>query len=131
MGATLGPLFTGFFLLAALTTQQAFIACAALTFLLSLYCLSFVLDKKAVTLLTATMSFVFAFMLTLNSHYLIAKSVKMIPGTVGIKQIVENPYGIITLFNGVDDVDYIAVEIFMMAPPISTPSLIQIILIVY
>ncbi len=106
LGATLGPLLTGMVALSVFSTQQCFIICAALTFLLSLYCFSAIL--KPVLLSVSGIVFLWLvtmMMIILNPHQLIAN----IAGQEGyLRRIVENQYGIITTYYGGQGGDVIA-----------------------
>ena len=98
-GATLGPLVAGFMLLAILTTQQSFIVCAVLAILAAMYCFYGTSKTGIVTAalaLTAPLVMLYAF----NSHVLIAKAAFVFSDKNPIIRIVENQYGIITLYRG-------------------------------
>lgn len=105
MGATLGPLFTGFVLLSLLTTQQCFIVCALLTFLLALYCLQTLIRPAILLAGTAPLLLLFVGLLSLNSHLLIAKASATLPD---LRRVIENQYGIITIYKDAKYGDIIA-----------------------
>ena len=65
LGATLGPLLTGMVALSLFSTQQCFIICAALTFLLSLYCFSALLRPFVLTVC----GIVFIWLVMMYEHY--------------------------------------------------------------
>ena len=96
LGATLGPLFTGIVLLALVTTQQSFVICAALTLLVAFYCLRDVLSRFALSVSALALSCQFALILSLSGHDLVAKVA--IPGYGNIINMLENQYGIITIY---------------------------------
>ncbi len=97
-GATLGPLFTGIFLLASVTTQQGFIIIAMLTLLVAVYCLWQVLNTYIIALSSLTLFAQFVMMIGLDGHGLIAKV--CMPMQFPVTQILENQYGIITIYKG-------------------------------
>jgi predicted membrane-bound spermidine synthase len=104
-GATLGPFFTGMILLALLTTQQSFIVCAALSFLVAMYCLVRQFPVKVLSACTAVAILFFGYMLTLNGHRLITDIASPVYGKV--MNVFENQYGIITVYPGGRDGDIV------------------------
>jgi spermidine synthase len=97
-GATLGPILTGIILLAFVTTQQAFIICAILTLLVAVCCLWGVLNKVLLTATVLVLSVQLGLLFFLNGHDLISKVA--ITGYGDIINIVENQYGIVTVYKG-------------------------------
>lgn len=97
-GATLGPIFTGLALLAWVTTQQGFLICAALTFCMALYCLARVLTPIMQAASVLAMALPFFLVMQTNQHALIKRIAA--PSYGDIIQILENQYGIITLYAG-------------------------------
>ncbi len=96
IGASLGPILTGIVLLSFVTTQQAFMICALLTLFLACYCYwhaagKLILSVSAVMLVTQIFAVV-----GLNGHGLIQKTA--ITGYGNIIKILENQYGIITIY---------------------------------
>lgn len=98
LGATLGPIFTGILLLSWLTTQQGFVCCAALTFLVSMFCLRSTLGKLSLSVGTLAFMGQFAWLLTFNGHALMARMAMPVYGN--IINMVENQYGVITVYDG-------------------------------
>lgn len=95
MGATLGPLFTGIFLLAMFTTQQAFVICAMLTLCLAMVCITKAWWRW---LLIVPAIPVFVAMFFMNHHVMIQKI--SLPYFGQVIQMVENQYGIIAAYAG-------------------------------
>jgi spermidine synthase len=106
LGATLGPIFTGIILLALVTTQQGFVICAAMTFLVGIYCLIRIIPLTVLGLCTLAMATQFVLFMMLNGHQLILRIATPIYGSV--IHIVENQYGIITIYDGGKDGDIVA-----------------------
>ena len=101
LGSTMGPLFTGILLLTVMTTQQSFIVCSALTFLVALFCL---LQSVSVWLLgmsAAAMTGVILMILTVNSHALIKAIGDKSHGK--IIDVVENQFGIVSTYPDVNN----------------------------
>ncbi len=97
LGATLGPLLTGIVLLSQFSTQQCFIICASLTFLLSLYCLSGLVRPIWLGMCSIVLLALITMMMSLNPNQLIAN----IAGQEGyLRRVIENQYGIITTYYG-------------------------------
>jgi len=97
LGATLGPLVTGAFLLDFFTTQQCYIIFASLLYIVSLYC--FILQKKIRFSAYAVLGMVLfiSFFFWTNPHSLITKIADRSGQTL---QVIENKSGIITLYEG-------------------------------
>lgn len=95
-GATLGPLFATL-CLSVLTTQQSFILCASLTLLAAWYCLFRQIPsyKFAAIMLPCLCLLVLVWMKDNNG--LISKAADPLGN---IRRIVENQYGIITVYDG-------------------------------
>lgn len=104
MGATLGPLFTGVFLLAFLSTQQSFVFCAAFTFFLAAFCFISVIQPIVLSASLSIALCVFGFLLTDSGDRLI-KKVAYLPN---ISRVIENPEGIITIHQQKSGGDIIA-----------------------
>lgn len=96
-GATLGPLFAGIVLLSFFTTQQSFVICAALAFAAGIYCLSRESHFYPLAAGVLLASCVFSLAWLGDSHGLITKTANPL-GL--INRIVENQYGIITVYQG-------------------------------
>jgi spermidine synthase len=96
LGATIGPIITGIFLLNWLTTQQSFILMGSISLVVGLCC--FVTLIKPVIVFTLSLLSVLSvgFLLHYNSHLLIEKAV--MPMNKNVIDIVENQHGIITLY---------------------------------
>ena len=102
LGATLGPVFIGLFLLNLFTTQQCFIICAGLSFLVGIYCL--ITYVQPILILTAIL-FVLVFqnvVLTIHPHWLITEIAMINDKKHNIRQVVENGNGIITTYQSAD-----------------------------
>lgn len=106
MGSTLGPLFTGVFLLSVFTTQQSFVFCATATLLIALFCLYRQLSFLTMSTAAFAMSFMFASAWTINPHELILKIATPFYGK--LINLVENPFGIITIYEGGKEGDIVA-----------------------
>lgn len=100
LGATLGPLVTSLLLLSIVTTQQGFLICSALTFIVAICCL---LDKIGM-LATATASLLLMLQVVLafnvNKEMLLSQVAIKLPGTIKVLGFNENQYGIITVYQG-------------------------------
>lgn len=95
MGATLGPIVISILMLSFFTTQQCFVILAALAYFLGIFCLKNTISFARL-ILSATIVMIFlGFILTLNPLLLITNAAT--PGPT-IKQIVETPQGIITIY---------------------------------
>lgn len=96
-GATLGPILTGFVLLAYASTQQAFIICGIMTLLAAIYCLWHALGKWMLTVGVLALSCQLS--LLMMSPHLLMNRVAM-TGYGNIINMVENQYGIATVYTG-------------------------------
>lgn len=97
-GATLGPILTGFILLAYVTTQQAFIMLAILTLCVAIYCFWGLLNKYIVSVCSVMLATQIALLAVLNGHSLMARVSTL--GYGDIMRMVENQYGIVTSYSG-------------------------------
>lgn len=95
IGATLGPIVVGLIWLNYITTQQAFIVCAAGTFSVSMLCLNLHRTTQSVTFLLSAI--LFSFLLTRDPSWLIKTIAQTGPKLV---HIIENRYGIVTIYQG-------------------------------
>lgn len=102
-GATLGPLFIGLIALSFLTTQQSFLFCAAISFLLSMYCLWQQAQTKIIFISATVMGSLIVFLCSFNPNLLIQQVA--IKGS--LRSIIENPYGIIAIYYGGASGDYV------------------------
>lgn len=97
MGATLGPIMVGYVLLSFLTTQQVFIVCGGLSFLVGIYCLRGYLKPF---LVFASVLFIFtlqAILLTIQPNGLTASIAQL--NNMNLKKIIETRQGIISIYN--------------------------------
>ena len=94
LGATMGPIFSGIILLSLVTTQQAFLICSALTFMLASSCIwqGWRRYLSWVVLIAASI----AVNHCCHSHALIEKASVF---TGKISRIVENQYGVIVSYD--------------------------------
>ncbi len=100
VGATLGPIFVTYILLAFFTTQQAVILCAGLTCVTGAGCLFRQVQPIVLSSITAAMILFFTAFLSLNGNFLISN----ISVPLGkIKRIIENQYGIIVIYKANKD----------------------------
>lgn len=96
-GATLGPILTGFVLLAYVTTQQAFIICGVVTLLVAIYCLWHVLSRSMMALGVLVLSCQLS-LLMISPHKLMNRVAMQ--GYGNFIKMVENQYGIATVYTG-------------------------------
>lgn len=105
LGATLGPIFTGLILLDHFSTQQSFILCAGLTFLISQYCLFKSSIRLAfLSLPVITAFFIIHFAWIQNHDYLINTLAQR---NYTVHRIIENKQGIITLYQDAKNGDIV------------------------
>lgn len=105
MGATLGPFFIGMVLLSYFTTQQCFILCALLTFMVAVFCLYDEINTWILSTVTLGLTSIFIFLLNLNGYTLIEKVASPM-GT--IRRVVENQYGIVITYKGDEGGDIVS-----------------------
>jgi len=104
LGATLGPMVTGFFFLSVFSVQQCFILCAAFTCLLSLYCFS-ALVKSYFLIESSIILFVLVTILMLYNPHQLITNIAQQEGS--LRHVIENEYGIVTTYYGGQDGDII------------------------
>lgn len=108
MGATIGPIFTGIFLLSMITTQQSFILFAVLTFIVSLCCLITNIGRLA----TVTAAILFSMQAFVAFNYqqqtLMSMLALPLPSATKLLGLFENQYGVISIYQGKHDQHVIA-----------------------
>lgn len=104
MGATLGPIITGAFLLDMFSTQQCFYLCAGMTFLVSFFCLSEKLRGTSLAMMSLFAVIMASFTFLHNPSELIAK---VSSNAANIQHIYENRHGIVTLYKSDRGGDYV------------------------
>jgi spermidine synthase len=97
MGATLGPIITGMFLLDVLSTQACFAACAGMTFCVGLFCLRSSFQRVTVLMMGSAFAVVFVSFTLLHSSMQLMGIVADL--NEDIRRIVENRHGIVTTYN--------------------------------